>query len=172
VQLHSAGTGAVVGSRMHPDSALVLEGLGGDPAGFVAQQLQPEHTADADLILVMTRAHRRHVLQRAPRVLARIFTLREAASLLGRLGHVRPDGDDLPSRARNLVRELAAARSWHTSSEDDDIPDPIDLPVEAHQEAGDLIASALLPLLEQIVRLTDDEVTGEGNDRQRVRSVS
>lgn len=181
IRLASAGTGAVVGSGMHPDSALVLAGFGGDAGDFAARQVQPEHAADADLILAMTRGHRRDVLQLAPRALARTFTLREAAGLLELLGDVELDGDDLPSRARDLVREMATARSRHTNSEDDDVPDPINLPLEAHQEAGDLIAAALLPLLERLVDLADevplsadgdDGLTDGGNDSARIRSAS
>ncbi|NYJ05863.1 hypothetical protein [Petropleomorpha daqingensis] len=181
IRLTSAGTGAVVGSGMHPDSALVLAGFGGDVGQFAARQIQPDHTADADLILTMTRGHRRDVLQLAPRALARTFTLREAASLLELLGEVEPDGDDLPTRARDLVREMATARSRHTASEDDDVPDPINRPLEAHQEAGDLIAAALLPLLQRIVDLADDVpsaahgddgFTDTGNDTGRIRSAS
>src|SRR5918997_4179709 len=59
VQLSSAGVQAVVGSAMPPDSALVLQGLGGDPAGFTARQLIDDMAIDADLTLTMTRRHRR-----------------------------------------------------------------------------------------------------------------
>src|SRR3954452_22519305 len=39
IRMTSAGIGAVVGSGMHPDSALVLAGFGGEPADFVAHQV-------------------------------------------------------------------------------------------------------------------------------------
>jgi protein-tyrosine phosphatase len=159
IQLTSAGTGAVVGSGMHPDSALVLQGFGGDPGGFVARQLQPQQIGEADLILTMTRAHRHTVLQLAPRALARTFTLRETWNLLQLLGDVHVEGDDLPERARDLVRELATARARHAGGEDDDVPDPIDLPIDAHQEAGELIAAALLPMLDRIVDVADERAT-------------
>src|SRR5919107_4507115 len=51
VQLVSAGVQAVVGSAMHPDSALVLRGLGGGPEGVVARQLVDDMAIDADLTL-------------------------------------------------------------------------------------------------------------------------
>ncbi len=60
VHLSSAGVQAVVGSAMHPDSALVLRGFGGDPEGFVARTLVDDLAIDADLTLTMTRQHRRH----------------------------------------------------------------------------------------------------------------
>src|ERR687886_239183 len=63
IHLESAGVRAVVGSEMDPDSALVLEGLGGDAAGFEARQFEAELATHADLILAMTREQRRLVLE-------------------------------------------------------------------------------------------------------------
>ena len=155
VRLASAGTGAVVGSGMHPDSALVLAGFGGAPDGFVAQQVDLAAIADADLVLTMTRQHRRAVLQMAPRALNKTFTLREAADVAAQLnGDVL--GDDFAERARDLVRQLATSRS-RRSHEDDDVPDPINRPLDAHQEAGELIAASLIPLLDRVAALTDGD---------------
>jgi protein-tyrosine-phosphatase len=154
VQLVSAGVQAVVGSTMHPDSALVLRGLGGDPEGFVARQLVDDMAIDADLTLTMTRQHRRDVLRGAPRALSRTFTLREAADLVALVGEdVDVPGDGLAERARTLVTELAAARSRRQSSTDDDIRDPIGQPAEVHAEVGDAVAGALIPVLARIAAL-------------------
>jgi hypothetical protein len=118
----------------------------------------------------MTRAHRRAVLQVAPRALNRTFALREAADVVALLGEVELPGTGLPERGRALVKEMAAARSRRTGG-DDDVLDPINLPVEAHQEAGERVAEALVPLLARIVALHDpdgavprestDDATGE-----------
>src|SRR5687768_14982949 len=70
IRLTSAGVQAVVGSAMHPDSALVLSGLGADAGDFVARQFVESMAAAADLTLTLTRGHRRDVLHGAPRVLA------------------------------------------------------------------------------------------------------
>jgi len=154
VRLVSAGTGAVIDSAMHPDSAMVLQGLGGDPDGFRARQLHEHMAIDADLVLTMTRAHRREVLKAAPRALARTFTLREAAALLDDLPEDRePVGEGLADRARALVKELAAVRSQHVNSSDDDIRDPIGEPVEVHAEVGEAIAAALVPVLDRLATL-------------------
>jgi protein-tyrosine phosphatase len=159
VQLVSAGVQAVVGSAMHPDSALVLRGLGGSPDGFVARQLVDDMAIDADLTLTMTRQHRRDVLRMAPRALARTFTLREAAGLLDIVGEdVEVPGDDLADRARSLVKELAAARSRRQSGRGDDIRDPVGLPPEVHQEVGDAVAGALIPVLSRIAALRRADV--------------
>ncbi len=153
VRLTSAGVGAVVGSPMHPDSALVLEGYGGDPAGFVAQQLIEDMAIDADLTLTMTRAHRRRVLELAPRALSRTFTLREAADLVELLADVDVPGDGLAERARALVREMNGARPRRQAGPGDDVRDPIGLPVEVHEEVGAAIADSLIRLLARIVAL-------------------
>jgi len=154
IQLVSAGTRAVTDSAMHPDSALVLEGLGGRPDGFAARQLHEHVAIDADLVLTMTRAHRREVLKVAPRALARTFTLREAAALLDDLdGNLELPGEGMADRARALVKELAAVRSQHVNSNEDDIRDPIGESVEVHAEVGEAIAAALVPILGRLAAL-------------------
>jgi protein-tyrosine phosphatase len=153
IQLASAGTRAVVDSAMHPHSALVLRGYGGEPGSFRARQLVEAMPAEADLTLTMTRAHRHDVLAHAPRAMSRTFTIREAADLLRLRGDAPVAGADLGERARTLVRELAALRSRRHSSADDDVRDPIGHPPEVHQEAGEAIAVALLPLLQRLADL-------------------
>jgi protein-tyrosine-phosphatase len=153
VRLVSAGTQAVVGSAMHPHSDLVLRGFGATAGDFRAQQLTESLAAQADLTLTMTRAHRREVLRLAPRGLARTFTLREAAGLLGLLGEWEPEGDGFGERASSLVKALADARSRRAADDNDDVPDPIGGPVEAHEEAGELIVGTLLPLLGRIAAM-------------------
>ncbi len=153
VRLTSAGVGAVVGSAMHPDSALVLQGYGGDPAGFVARQLVDDMAIDADLTLTLTRAHRRRVLELAPRALSRTFTLREAGALAGLLEETDLPGEGLADRARSVVQEMNTARSRRPAGAEDDIRDPIGQPVEVHEEVGAAIAEALIPLLARIAAL-------------------
>jgi protein-tyrosine phosphatase len=157
IRVQSAGTQAVVGSAVHPNSALVLIGFGGDPTGFAARQLVDNMAIDADLTLTLTRSHRRAVLEAAPRALSRTFTLREAAALIELLG----DGADLTAdthadRCRALVKAMAAARSKRTGDAADDIADPIGQPIEVHQQVGEAITEALLPLLEALISLRDD----------------
>jgi protein-tyrosine phosphatase len=154
VRLVSAGTRAVVDSAMHPDSALVLRGFGAEPGDFRARQLGDHMPYEADLVLTMTRGHRRDVLHRSPRALSRTFTLREAADLVAGLGEERmPAGDDFAARARGLVKAMAEARSHRHSGDADDVRDPIGEPVEVHEEVGGLIAESLLPVLRRLASL-------------------
>lgn len=153
IRIVSAGTRAVVGSGMHTDSALVLRGLGAGAGDFRARQFDGQMAAEADLTLTMTRGHRREVLHGAPRALARTFTLREAADLLRIIEGQALPGEDFVAQARALVAAMATARSRRQSGEGDDVRDPIGLPVEVHEEVGEVIAATLLPLLGRLVGL-------------------
>ncbi len=102
----------------------------------------------------MTRAHRSDVLGVAPRALARAFTLREAAALLELVGDgAHFDGETFANRARSLVAAFAAARFRRQGGADDDIGDPIGRSVEIHEQVGEAIAAALLPLLRRLADL-------------------
>ena len=151
IRIESAGTRAVVGVPMHPASAEVLGCLGGDPTGFRARQLTDGMAVRADLTLTLTREHRHQVLARAPRAMSRTFTLLEAAALLQ---SVEPCGTALgttpPERFRALISALAMARSGRPSRRDDDVLDPIGLPAEFHAQVGQIVADALVPVLEQL----------------------
>ena len=155
VRLVSAGTRAVIGSAMHPHSALVLGGYGAEPGDFRARQLAESIVKDADLTLTMTREHRREVLRYAPRALSRTFTLREAADLLRLLGGAQPGGADLRERGQALVKELAAQRPLRHGDADDDVRDPIGHPVDVHADVAEVIVEALLPLLRRIADLRE-----------------
>ncbi|MGY1752145.1 arsenate reductase/protein-tyrosine-phosphatase family protein [Blastococcus sp. SYSU D01042] len=152
LQLVSAGTRAVSGSGMHPDSALVLAGYGAAPGEFRARQIDGRIASSADLVLTMTRAHRTEVLQLAPAGLQRSFTLVEAATILDEIaGELQ--GADFPERARALVHAMAAARGRRVSSRDDDVQDPIRRSIEVHEQVGELIAATLIPILDRLVGL-------------------
>ena len=160
VRVHSAGTQAVVGSGVHPDSALVLAGFGGDPAGFAARQLDEHIAGDADLTLALTRAHRRDALKLAPRGLNRTFTLKEAGALAALVDPATElAGNSFADRGRSLVKAMAAARSRRSSTRSDDIADPIGQPLEVQQEVGEEIAGALLPLLARLVAVHPSDGT-------------
>jgi protein-tyrosine phosphatase len=152
IRVGSAGTQAVVGAGVHPDTAVVLAGFGGHPDGHAARQLVDDMAIDADITLALTRSHRRAVLKGAPRALSRTFTLREAGDLAALLGDdVELTGETFADRCRSLVKQLAAARPRRSSDAADDVPDPIGAPLAVHQEMGERIAESLIPLLDRLV---------------------
>ncbi|WP_396932391.1 low molecular weight phosphatase family protein [Mycolicibacterium sp.] len=131
----SAGTRALVGYPIHPDSVGVIESFGGDASDFSARRLSPKIASGADLILTMTRAHSDIVLESAPRQLRRTFTLAQAARLIAEFGPASVD--DLAG----LRPQLAADQGW-------DIADPIGQSSEVFVEVGARIADLLPPILE------------------------
>jgi protein-tyrosine-phosphatase len=151
IRIVSAGTEAVVGSAMHPDSAVALRGLGAEPGDFRARQLSADIAGEADLVLTMTRRHRDVVLHHAPRALARTFTLREFDALVRLMDPASaPEDAHLPDRARRLVAAVSAARGSRRSAADDDVADPIGGPTAAHQAAARAIAESLLAVLRRL----------------------
>lgn len=82
IVVHSAGTGALVGSAMDPRSAAQLTAHGGDPAGFSARDLTSKLIAESDLVLTATREHRGRVARLSPAAMRRVFTFRDFAHLV------------------------------------------------------------------------------------------
>jgi protein-tyrosine phosphatase len=146
VHIWSAGTDGLDGKPMDAKSASALSRLGGDPTGFTARTLVPDMVGAADLVLTMTRRHRRLVLAGAPGALRRTFTLPEAADLLQTADI---DGIvDLPlqERARELALRLNAGRAHRRGVDADDVHDPIGQSGSTHKYVADRIARKLRPL--------------------------
>lgn len=152
VQVASAGTRAVVGAPVHPDTADVVRALGGDVEGFTARQLHRTMLSEADLVLTMTTEHRTAAVGLEPRALSRTFTLREAADLVGLVADA-PAAADRPAedRSRSLARRMAAARSRRARGAADDITDPINRPAEIHREVAEAVSACLRPVLRAVV---------------------
>lgn len=131
----SAGTHAVVSHPMHHDAEAVLAQLGGSASNFAARQLTRKVVSQADLIITMTRSHRRSVLEVAPNKLRSTFTLTEAGLLA-------------TSHGAQSINDLADLRG-HLSADDIlDIPDPIGQSTEVFAAVGKQIAELLPPILE------------------------
>src|SRR5690625_898724 len=81
IQVHSAGTGALVGQSIQPPMEALLEARGVDPSGFTARAVDERMIDGADLILTATRSHRSDVVDRVPGAVRRTFTLREFARM-------------------------------------------------------------------------------------------
>ncbi|CAM3177791.1 protein-tyrosine phosphatase [Williamsia muralis] len=77
LHVSSAGTRALNGQPMHPESERVLDGLGIETGDFESRMLTPDIAADCDLLLGMTREHRAVARQLAPARWKRMFALRE-----------------------------------------------------------------------------------------------
>lgn len=105
ITVSSAGTGALVGSPIDPESASRLRTLGADGDTFAARQVSREIVAEADLIIGATRDHLSEVVPLHPRALRYSFALHDLGDLLSAVTR-----DDIAAAAGdNHVARVAAA---------------------------------------------------------------
>jgi len=150
VEVSSAGTAAMVGAPMTPETAAIMTALGLDPAGFQARQLSSSMVQRADIVLALTRDHRSAVVELHPAAVRRAFTLRELARLssLVEPAELPGAGATTADRLRALV-PLAASRRGLVPAlpADDDVPDPFGRGEAAYRKSFGL----MLPAVEAVV---------------------
>ena len=118
VEVSSAGTGAVVGAPMDPESEARVRLAGADPTGFTARQLTASLVEGADLVLTAARSHRADVMRLVPRAMRYTFALGDFSDLVA---GVPAD----PARTvAGLVAEAGARRLDVRARRDVDIVDP------------------------------------------------
>lgn len=147
VRVHSAGTGALVGEGMTEQNQRIASDLGViDGPGHRARQLDIEHLRSADLILALSREHRRQVVELLPRASRQAFTLREFARLA-----VEVSDEDLATlrgleaeRMRGAVELVAQLRGTLPPLEDPADDDVVD-PYRQSDEVYRLSADQLIP---------------------------
>jgi protein-tyrosine phosphatase len=107
VEVASAGTGALVGSPMTPETLALLteQGVRGAEA-HTARQLDRGMVREVDLILAATRQHRLYIAEEYPSAARRLFTLRELARIAASSAQKGPDlrQDDEAPGGRDGVR--------------------------------------------------------------------
>ncbi|WP_022922394.1 protein-tyrosine-phosphatase [Ornithinimicrobium pekingense] len=145
VPVRSAGTLALVGNPMDERAAGVLQGLGGDPDGFVARRLTEPMIASASLVLTATRDHRAQVSRMHPRAMKRTFTFPELAHILSRVPDEElPTTTDPHERLAELARLATTHRGRHrpASMDDLDIVDPFRREDEVYAAMGRQVEAA------------------------------
>ncbi|MFC7491477.1 MULTISPECIES: low molecular weight phosphatase family protein [unclassified Knoellia] len=105
VTVASAGTGALVGAPIDPQSASRLESVGADAKGFAAQPVTRELVAGADLVITATRDHLSQVVPLHPRALRYGFALHDLGDLLAAVTPAEIDA----AKGDNHVARVAAA---------------------------------------------------------------
>lgn len=135
IAVSSAGTSALVGSRMDPRVAVRLSELGLNSDGFVARQLTAEMARAADLILGATREHRSLIVRMEPSVLRRTYALADFSDLAAHLQSTAAvDIEQVVAPATNFVRGISdvAVRSRGEvrvrTREESEIVDPFRAP--------------------------------------------
>ncbi|MFT3888344.1 MAG: hypothetical protein QM713_09325 [Arachnia sp.] len=159
-RVHSAGTYDLGSAPMSSDAQRLAVGLGVPSAAAAAHRSSPlmESTLSSpDLVLVMTREHRRHVLELAPARMRSVFTVREFERLAAPLSDdevvswADDAGSDPSARVRAAASLVASNRGMVPASrpEDEDVIDPYRRSWDTYQ----LSASQLLPGIEAVARV-------------------
>jgi protein-tyrosine phosphatase len=141
VQVESAGTGALVGSVVPEQAQRLAATRGIDASAHRARQIDVGMIRGADLIVAMSRDHRRLIVETLPASMRRAFTLRELARIADELEHGLPDavttaGARTPEDGMRAAVSYAAALRGTVpppaSPEEFDIVDPYRRPDEVY----------------------------------------
>lgn len=166
--ISSAGTHALVGEPMFDVTQQIARSYGVENIdSHRARQVTEALLESSDLILTMTRDHRRTVVELSPRVTRRVFTIREFA----RLAEVTTDevltseinqAEDSPAeRLRAAVRAVTVGRSILpplTDAAEDDVVDPYQRATEVHEASAEQLTSAI----DAVVSLVQRSMKGIG----------
>ncbi|QEW02161.1 low molecular weight phosphatase family protein [Microbacterium lushaniae] len=160
VTVASAGTHAMIDSPMPPEAARMAASLGvapDDSAAHRGRWLSERELVSPDLVLAMTREHRRDIVELAPARVRSTFTVRE----FERLATGLPDaelrqaadaaGTDPHVRVRAALSLLTSRRgeAAPAAASDDDVIDPYRRSWETYQRS----TAQLLPGLAEVVRV-------------------
>lgn len=167
VEVSSAGTRAPASRPMTPEARHLAVHLGvpeADADAHRARLLTEAELASPDLIVAMTREHRRAIVELAPARLRATFTARELARLAADLpSHELADaiaaaGDAPADRLRAALAAAAARRGLTPPLDDpadDDVRDPYLQPWEVYQQS----AAQLVPALSAVAALVRTAVS-------------
>ncbi|MBW9094156.1 low molecular weight phosphatase family protein [Microbacterium jejuense] len=140
----SAGTRGLASAPMTPEAAHLALALGAPEAETLAHRsrfLTEQHLESPDLILAMTRDHRRAIVGLAPSRLRSTFTVREFARLASAVSAdelrraADAAGPEPAARIRAASQFLAASRGLVPTPQDpadDDVVDPYGQPWETY----------------------------------------
>ncbi|WP_460772493.1 arsenate reductase/protein-tyrosine-phosphatase family protein [Microbacterium sp. GXF7504] len=161
MKVHSAGTRALVDAPMEPDAGQLARQYGiADEAiaAHHARWLNESHLVSPDLVLAMSREHRREIVELSPAKLRSTFTAREFARLASHLtddeARATADaaGTDPSARLRALLLQLAALRSEVGPPLDPAEDDVVD-PYRRSWTTWERMATELMPSLGEVVRI-------------------
>jgi protein-tyrosine phosphatase len=152
VAVASAGIAALVGEPIDEEVASRLRRLGADPRNFVARQIDEGTVAGADVVITLTRQHRREVVALHPRAVRRTLTLLELARLVPVVSITHPPDSGPAARLRTLAQVALAHRGLlpPVHPEDDDVSDPLGRDARAYDLATSKINTAVTVVLDAL----------------------
>lgn len=167
VAVESAGTQVQVGQPMFDVTRQLAVSFGvNDTAAHRARQVNTELLESADLVLAMSREHRRHAVELAPRVTRRVFTIREFERLADTITddaleeELGTAGNSVTERMKAAVRALSTTRNIHVipgDPEDDDVVDPYRREIRVHEQSADQLESAVEAVVSLLGRVMKED---------------
>lgn len=160
ITVSSAGTGALVGAGIPEPALRLLRDDGVDGSGHRSRQLTAAMVREADLVLAMTRDHRRAAVELIPAATRRTFTVRELARIGAALAGeppVRSSEVDPTERLRLAVLQAAGARGMVPQPDDPrdlDVVDPYRQSDEIFRESFDQLIPAVDGVVAFLTRST------------------
>ena len=160
-RVHSAGTRGMTDAPMTPETVALATRLGvsaHDASAHRSRFLTEAHLATPDLILTMTREHRRHVVELDPARVRTTFTVREFARLAGALSDADirevaiAAGPTASARVRAAAMQVAGRRGTLPPPVDpieDDVVDPYRRSLQTYE----LSAAQLTRAIGETVRI-------------------
>jgi protein-tyrosine phosphatase len=160
VHVSSAGVHGLRDAPMTPEAARIAiaqDAAAETVAAHRSRRLTPAMLSTPDLILAMTRAHRRDILALAPGRLRVTFTVREFARLAAHLSDddlraAASGAGDASARLRATASHLAAQRGAVVAPADERDDDVID-PYLQSAAVYDRSTAQMMPGLEQVERV-------------------
>lgn len=159
LQVASAGTDALMGEPIDPDTATLLAAKGIDTDSFVARQLTADLVRESTVILTATRSQRTEVVRADATGLRKAFALIDFSDIVAQLdlGQLQPSFMDPPDlsplgllvsgAARHLGRITPRAASKA------DIVDPSGRGNRAFKHMQQQIDEALLPVVHALTHV-------------------
>ncbi|MBG0562453.1 arsenate reductase/protein-tyrosine-phosphatase family protein [Actinoplanes aureus] len=154
VRVGSAGTHAWEDLPAHPLTARVLQEHGADPGGFRSRRLTAGLIDGAGLVLTATRQQRAACVALRPAAVRRAFTIKQFGRYASAAAQAVPDDGTPPERLRRLLDQVPLIRGERpvTHAEEDDLPDPVNQPIDAFRRCAaelqrmvDAIAAVIAP---------------------------
>jgi protein-tyrosine phosphatase len=161
VRVASAGTSAMIDSPMTPEAARIAASLGvaaDDSAAHRGRWLTERELITPDLVIAMTREHRKSIVELSPARMRSAFTVREFERLASGVTDVElktaadAAGTDPHARVRAALEVLNARRGGVEPPSDpaaDDVIDPYRRSWETYQRS----TAQLLPGLNEVTRV-------------------
>jgi len=131
-EVTSAGTIGLEGSSATPESVQAASERGVDISMHLARRLTDTMVERADLVVCMAAEHRVEIEGRVPAAADRTFTLKELTRLLEDDAPSTPQGEGA-LEARATAAAAIRARGGASNPYDEDIVDPLGMPLETYR---------------------------------------